>query len=73
MGQGYSLKKRIHRVNLFAVYGIALIFIIKTVLFEKKGMEDALYSLGVMALVTIIFFIPMNDLVKGFFIGLVPT
>ncbi len=71
MGQGYSLK-RIHRVNLFAVYGIALIFIIKTVLFEK-GMEDALYSLGVMALVTIIFFIPMNDLVKGFFIGLVPT
>ncbi len=72
MDQKYNLK-RVHKVNLLAVYGIALVFIIKTFIFSGGNMEDVISSLAVMALITVIYFLPIKDIVKGFLMAMVPA
>lgn len=64
--------KRVHRLSAISVIGIALIFIVKAFLLDAT-LKNAYAGAGVTVIVLIIYFLPIKDLIKGFFIGLVPA
>lgn len=71
MEQGYSIR-RVNKVNLLVIIGVALVMIMKTVLFEKS-MEDVIYASGAIVIALALFFIPYNKWVKGFILGVIPS
>ena len=71
MDKGYNLK-RVHRFSLIAIYGVSIIFIIQNLLIGTSK-ADYFIALAVIILATIIYFIPVKDLFKGYLLGILPT
>ncbi|MDA3847256.1 MAG: hypothetical protein PF505_12065 [Vallitaleaceae bacterium] len=72
MSQTYNLK-RVHKVNLIAVYIIASVFILQNLIFGKGAIQDILSAIVIMVIATVLFFLPIHNLLKGFLLGFVPT
>lgn len=75
MNYSYDLK-RVHKVNFFATVGIVLFFNLKSLItlgFVNAWFEELTYTLPIIVLATIVYFIPTKDLLKGALFGFVPT
>jgi len=69
--QGYDFKK-VHRFSYLAICIIGIFFSLKTIIFDRS-FEDVIYTIVVVAVASIVYFLPINDLVKGFLFAFVPA
>lgn len=67
--------KRVHKINLFSTYGIIAFFLINKLISANFAImvRNSTYALPIVVLSTILFFLPIKDLVKGFLFGFIPT
>lgn len=67
--------KRVHKINLTATYGIIVFYLLSK--FIASGVEslvkNSIYALPILVLSTIVYFVPLGNLIKGFLFGFIPT
>jgi len=70
----YNLK-RIHKINLSATYGIILFYLLSKLISSGLSamIRNMTYALPILVLTTIVYFLPLKELVKGFLFGFIPT
>lgn len=74
MEQGYN-KKRVHKVNYLAAIGIISFFLIKTIVGQgiSQFLKILSYSLPIVVLISITYFLKIKDNLKAFLFGFIPT
>lgn len=67
--------KRVHKVNYYTTLLIVLSVIIKSFLALgiEEGLRKSLYALPIAIMATVVYFVPIKDLIKGLCFSLLPT
>ncbi len=66
---------RVHRTNLIVIIFVVTFFLVKSVVAGGIALltQDMMYTLPIVIVAAIIYFLPIKDTVKGFLLGIIPT
>lgn len=74
MSNGYNFK-RVHKTNLLVTILVVAFFLIKSVIAGGLSllMQDAMYTMPIVVLALALYFLPIKNTVKGYFLATIPT